>query len=172
VAFAATDVDVTVGAGLAVAVGAAVVLVVAAVVAEVRLAVIAAVTMVVESTPRSDAAATAPKTATAANPPTVEPIVSVRRRATARSRSAGLRRVVCLMPAGLRVEPFRPMTPGPTAVVTEPSDDGHEGDTPVAEGPRKRGRHPIGRFSEESPGCIGSLAFVASSASLGSSAHS
>jgi len=73
--------------------------------------VTAAVTIPDAVLPSYEAAATAPNAATAARLPTAEPIVRVRSRATARSRSAGLRRWVFVMGEGSSPTPFRLVTP-------------------------------------------------------------
>jgi len=54
--------------------------------------VVTAAVVIVSLVPENEAAARAPKAATAATLAIVDPIVRRRRRATARSRSAGLRR--------------------------------------------------------------------------------
>jgi hypothetical protein len=76
----------------------------------VSVVVIAAVATFDDVEPSYVAPATAPNAATAARLPTADPIVSVRSRATARSRSAGLRRCAFVMSEGSIEPPFRFMT--------------------------------------------------------------
>jgi len=103
--------------------------------------VVTAAVVIVSLVPENEAAARAPKAATAATLATVDPIVRRRRRATARSRSAGLRRDA-FMPtacAGLSFG-FVTVAPAPLDVpsVIQPSDGGHGRDIGHGHGAPRR----------------------------------
>jgi len=107
--------------------------------------VMTAAVVTVSLVPEYEAAASAPKAPTAATLAIVDPIVRRRRRATARSRSTGLRRDV-FMPTACAGVSFGFVTAGP---VIQPSDGGHGRDIRRGHGAPRRPATPIGHQSEE-----------------------